>query len=846
MAQVTNLKITLQTGGGNTHFATWDFNTSVTIPGTGGSVRLWDYVRMKRGVKYYNGVTPSSWVYDDEFQVIELIGDRAVLGRNRAGNHNIQSAVHVSNLTGGSGSSSTVVHDSLDHYTVKWAYDTGQGVWFNGGSSDVEEKNATYSAPENALRIRVTVTPVSKTRKVNDQDTPYWSGSPVSAEYSLEVNPPDVPPTPTVEIEDYDLTATVDNVSDSRSDEIQFEVYDVTNLFKTGIATVKACIASFQCKVNAGGEYRVRARSINLISGGKVYSDWTDFTDGQITIPSVPAGITTMRGSSSTSIYLEWSPVNSAETYDIEYTTKLKYFDSSSETTVVSGIEFTHYELTGLETGEEYFARVRAVNEKGESAWSEIKSVVIGKKPSAPTTWSSSTTVITGEPLTLYWVHNAADGSTETYAELELTVGTETWTETIKNENIDNEDEKDKTKFYRVDTSEYKEGTKIKWRVRTAGITKQYGDFSIMRTVDIYAPPTLELSITNQNEDIIQVLNSFPFFIKGLAGPKTQMPIGYHVTVSANSGYETVDSIGRPKIVNPGDAVYSRYIDTNDPLLIEMSPANIDLENNIEYTITVVASMNSGLTVMESTIFGVSWTDVTYDIDAEIAVDLQTYVAYITPYCRDFSGTPISDLKLSVYRREFDGTYTELAKGIDSTKNTVVTDPHPALDYARYRIVAISDTTGAVSYYDPPGYPVGGKDILIQWSEAWSNFDIISDEPMVQPLWTGSLLTLRYNIDVSDNSTTESTLVKYVGRTYPVSYYGTQIDSTSTWNVVIPKSDRETLYALRRLSIWMGDVYVREPSGSGYWANINVSFSQKHTELTIPVTLDITRVAGGV
>ena len=44
----------------------------------------------------------------------------------------------------------------------------------------------------------------------------------------------------------------------------------------------------------------------------------------------------------------------------------------------------------------------------------------------------------------------------------------------------------------------------------------------------------------------------------------------------------------------------------------------------------------------------------------------------------------------------------------------------------------------------------------------------------------------------------------------------------------------------------MGDVYVREPSGSGYWANINVSFSQTHCELIIPVKLEINRVVGGV
>ena len=62
----------------------------------------------------------------------------------------------------------------------------------------------------------------------------------------------------------------------------------------------------------------------------------------------------------------------------------------------------------------------------------------------------------------------------------------------------------------------------------------------------------------------------------------------------------------------------------------------------------------------------------------------------------------------------------------------------------------------------------------------------------------------------------------------------------------IPKSDKETIYGLRRLARWMGDVYVREPSGSGYWANITVSFSQKHTELTIPVSLSITQVEGGI
>ena len=99
---------------------------------------------------------------------------------------------------------------------------------------------------------------------------------------------------------------------------------------------------------------------------------------------------------------------------------------------------------------------------------------------------------------------------------------------------------------------------------------------------------------------------------------------------------------------------------------------------------------------------------------------------------------------------------------------------------------------------------------------------------------------------MSDSNTSDVSLIEYIGREHPVSYYGTQIGSSATWSVEIDKNDKETLHALRRLARWMGDVYVREPSGSGYWANISVSFNQKHCEVTIPVSISITRVDGGV
>ena len=383
--------------------------------------------------------------------------------------------------------------------------------------------------------------------------------------------------------------------------------------------------------------------------------------------------------------------------------------------------------------------------------------------------------------------------------------------------------------------------------MRTKGITDEYGDWSIQRTVDIYAQPTLSLTLTDVLGAQIQELASFPIHVSGVAGPNTQSPIGYHLTISANEAYETTDRIGNFKMVNKDELVYSKYFDIDTELSIDVSASDVDLENNITYTVRCVVSMNSGLTAESTTQFTVTWTDNLYAPNAQIGVNEDNYSAIIGPYCDDENGELVPDLLLSVYRREFDGTFTEIARDMENARGSFVTDPHPPLDYARYRIVAMTKSTGAISFYDAPGYPVCGKAVIIQWDEKWQDFDVdLEYGGSTGNPWTGSMLKLPYNIDVSNSHKPDVELVEYIGRSHPVSYYGTQVGETASWSADIPMSDKETLYAIRRLAKWMGNVYVREPSGSGYWANIKVSFSQKHRDVVIPVTFDITRVEGGV
>lgn len=917
-------------------------------------------------------------------------------------------------------------------YEIEWTYDLGNGVWIIAtSSSSVNEHNraasrqVTYNIPEGAKKVRFRVKPIANKKTTDNKETYEWTAEWSGYQTWTDSTPLKEVPAPSITIKNLTLTADWSD-KDTDSTHIEFEIYKDGESAPFNISSQIPIVgidktASYSCNIEAGYKYIARCRGCK----GTDYSEWSDASNKENSPPSTPSGFATLRATSETSIYMEWDEVQTAESYEIEYAKKLEYFDASDQVesfTVSPTSEGakppTKYEKNGFETGNTYFLRIRSVGENNvKSSWSEVSSITLGEKPSAPTTWSSTTTVITGEPLNLYWVHNTVDGSSQTRAELELIINETLIEPLITIKNTEDEDEKDKTSKVSIDTKngivswteddgEHKvflgidintggtvswteddgqptnstgysfvEGVKIRWRVRTWGITGESSDWSIQRTVDVYAPATLELNvyssktvtdesgnITHELGNPIEVLTSFPFFIYGVPGPKTQNPIGYHLSVKANESYTAVDQIGNERIISRGEEVYSRFFDITQKLLVELTPGFIDLQNGIEYTVSCTVTMDSGLTAEASRKFTVSWTDERYTPNAVISYDHERYVTHIRPYCEnhnlipykvtntkntftvstetidensledvfattgekvliglntskalvyycvsyvDGNGNPIDPVyykvtesngsytrsntkvnvstlrfpqtetgeevalgkttdgdsffycmvdetslvegvTLSVYRREFNGDFVEIMTGLKNTKQTFTTDPHPSLDYARYRIVAIVDATGSVSYYDVPGFPIHEVGTIIQWDEEWTTFDTDINLELAQPPWTGSLVRIPYNIDISDNNSPDVTLVEYAGRKRPVSYYGTQLGFKSNWNMEIPKEDKETLYALRRLSEWMGDVYVREPSGTGYWANIQVSYNLTHCETTIPVSFSITRVEGGV
>lgn len=827
-------------------------------------------------------------------------------------------------------------HDTAK-YKLLWTYDNGN----NFRIGDITEKSvdkdypyvsryATFSVPTGAKYVWFKVKAVAETHEVQNGNgtvqVENWK-----SDWSKEVSwtnqePLEKPSTPNFECDQYGKgTISLDGLSESKATHIEYELLqdNVKSMWKTSVKITNGS-ATHVTKLQSGNHtYKVRARA----KKGSQVSDWSEYTSNDVRPLPIAPVIYSCKATSKNSITVKWaSPEGGglgATGIEIEYALKKSYFDYTDKAASISisDMSINKREISGIEEGGEYFFRARSTNATGSSGWSDIVSTFVGAKPDPPTTWSSSSTVISGEPIMLFWVHNSRDNSSWTKAKLEvLLYGKNSKGEDIvalldtpilQNENLDNDELKDQTSSYSIDSSiiaEHTNFTELKWRISTAGANRDlFSDWSVQRSIKVYEQPSIDFQITDSEGQSIDTVTSLPIHISGETSPHTQTPLSYSVVVTSNESYETTDVIGNPMYVSANDPVYSKYFDSQSPLSLTISADSIDLNNGIEYTITVTAAMSSGLTATSSSTFTVDWQDIYYEPDAEIRINEDNMSVYIRPYCETTTinnylamvwgdqysnsgiqtgptyafgpsigqtrdGYPVyrgvdstglveqsggyycvverrnlvPDVKLSVHRREYDGSYTEIATNLTNNGAVTVVDPHPALDYARYRIVATHEQTGAVSYRDMASYPILCADAIIQWDEEWTSFEVSEDGSPERPPWTGSLLKLSYNIDVSNTTNKDVSIVEYVGRKHPVVYYGTQRGEAQSWNMDIPKSDKETLYALRRLQNWMGAVYVREPSGTGYWANINVSFSQKHKDVTIPISIDITRVEGGM
>lgn len=200
------------------------------------------------------------------------------------------------------------------------------------------------------------------------------------------------------------------------------------------------------------------------------------------------------------------------------------------------------------------------------------------------------------------------------------------------------------------------------------------------------------------------------------------------------------------------------------------------------------------------------------------------------------------DVTLSVYRVGRDGEMDLVAKDYPNRPGVFVVDRHPTFGEMNYRIIANSMLTDEITAADTSGSN-RWRTVLIQWAEEDAPTEPEFEDDTVQ--FAFEFVELPWNITVNQSSSKDVALKNYVGRRHPVSLYGTQVGETGSWTCRIIKyeEDRE-LTQLRKLAGWMGDCWVRDPSGLSYPANVNVSITRAFDDLGIDISLEVTRVDG--
>ena len=277
-------------------------------------------------------------------------------------------------------------------YRTRWWFSTGDadGYGFLGKEEDGTQPNSVYEAPDNAIKVTVTVLPLSETYTVDGTDFYYFTGdwSAGKSFYFSTDAPPEKPSTPSVSIKDHKLTASLDNLTQveaaKRTYWIFFEVVknNSTVFVSEGRAKILTGHAQYSCMVDPGAEYKVRAKAVRMriqsrqsglptkenpnqilakqpvieeeVIDDNGVSEWSEYSSNVSPEPAGTIEIVRCMAKTTTSVWLQWTKPKGAKTYDLKYSTDWSHLDNSDDFSTISGIEddgsmlFQSYEKTGF------------------------------------------------------------------------------------------------------------------------------------------------------------------------------------------------------------------------------------------------------------------------------------------------------------------------------------------------------------------------------------------------------------------------------------------------------------------------------------------------------------------
>ena len=341
--------------------------------------------------------------------------------------------------------------------------------------------------------------------------------------------------------------------------------------------------------------YRVRSKGNGGTSG---YS-----TSGYIyTTPAAPSSVTAAKDSaSSVTLSAEGLPAW-AEGYEVGRTA-----DGGGSWSVVGTADTFPWTDASAPAGTIRY-RVRSYRGELYSAYVESNSITTITPPLAPTVQALPSVVATGSTVTVQWTPNHPDGSEQSSAQVEYTVGSgPAQTATVQGAGTS----------YRLPASATSSAGTVSVRVRTHGLDDEWGAWSAAQTVRVAVPPSA--SITVPPVDGARV-GSLPLTVEWDASDATGV---------SSQSIALLDSAG--------STLYSASLGASERELV-LDESTYQLSNATDYSLRLTVRGGSSLTTTVARSFSTSFAEPARP-DAGLSVDTSDLSAAVTVY----AGSPRSE-----------------------------------------------------------------------------------------------------------------------------------------------------------------------------------------------------------
>ena len=576
---------------------------------------------------------------------------------------------------------------------------------------------------------------------------------------------------------------------------------------------------------NAVGTYSQITRSDGTSSFAVNVTMTSDTEWDGGSVPNAPTNVNVASTSTPGTVRITWDwPWQDANSATISWADHADAWQSTDEPDDYT-IENTHaneWFVSGLETGQRWYFRVRLTQGTGDNAvngaWSEIVSIDLSSAPVLPTLSLSSGVITEGGSVSAFWSYVSTDGTYQAYAEVcEATISGSGIT---YGDIIASTQTAQHVTIY-ADEVGWNVGETHYLCVRVVSASGRASDgWSDPVPVIIAAPLEINIASTSLSNKKL-----------------TAMPLTATITGAGNGGITQliIERAESYHIDRPNEEDFNGYQGETIAIFEQTGEAQItinredlfgSLDDGASYNLIATIQDGLGQSASETIRFEVDWAH--QALMPEATVRIEDGVAVITPTAP--SGAAEGDT-VDIYRLSADKPEL-IVKGAEF--GTEYVDPYPAFnEYGGHRIVYRT---------------IDGDYITAEGDLAWIDLqqdagDYIKSIASVVD-FDGTSIELFYDTTHSTSWEKGFRETEYLGGSIQGDWGKAVKTSSSVKTAKVTVEDQASMQDLRRLAAYPGICHIRTVDGSSYACDIEISVDRQYDQETVRATynLDITKV----